>query len=59
MYISVKKVTRHKNVNLGDKTSQTSEKWHKIVNLGEKNSQTGIKSDKNINLSKKVTRWYI
>ena len=44
MYISVKKVTRHKNVNLGDKTSQTSEKWHKIVNLGEVKSQTSAKN---------------
>ena len=33
----------HKNVNLGGKNPQTSEKRHKTVNLCHKKSQTSVK----------------
>ena len=34
---------RHKNINLGDKKSQTREKTHKNLNLNEKKSQHSLK----------------
>ena len=38
---------RHKNVNLGKKMSQTSEKDNTNVNLGDKKSQISLKKTRN------------